>query len=472
MYIFFFVQNTKKNPIISNPLHSFPFFPCVLCLFSSSSFSSTKGETSILKMSIILPPSRILIDLQPNIDIINDHLHKAPQYVTLNQPHTRNKPFLIRNCSETLRGFLAEVIRGHPQIHPFRTPIVRRVPEQVNEGEGTYIVIWSRNPSEVSSLDIFYDALLDMRLMIDCLYTRFFNPGVTSNVRSWRTENMRLIAEEYSTFKLMNEEKTELTISFQNVPLCIVNMLSRSMMTHSSGMRAYNYFQENTRVSLPPDFTHRLKTLPVIVNEDLFLFDHPRQNTYSSLFANHMDQINDKGYGFSPRTHTKETLLEGAHRAAPPDLNTLNHLTTLVFELQVECVFDPELKQLVNSHIFSHHFNWIPLAGQRELFLTLHEPFPHFYPNIPLFYLGEGKSVHLMVYVTKGMCEEHAKFRNINSYITAPDDKDDEYNILHIQSLFGAPVERYFQQALTYLGNDISSLVMTGCRKEGDRIVS
>ena len=97
-------------------------------------------------------------------------------------------------------------------------------------------------------------------------------------------------------------------------------------------------------------------------------------------------------------------------------LNSLPNITQfedniLVYEINVQCFWDEETKQIINQNINASHLIWKPFGNQQEKFG------PHLSivdPNYPITRLYPGQVLELEAWAIIGKPEKHAKFSAVS----------------------------------------------------------
>lgn len=406
-------------------------------------------------MSLRLPAARLLADISVS------RKENQREYTTLDHPRAQLcGAFLCRQMTQTLSGILSECLLSHPDIHRQRPPFITKQYETSTEGESVYIQIWSKDPIKATPLSILKDAFKDMQLLMDYLYCVLcLKTPVTSNTHVPRTYFVQDVISKSTISILPQTSPDRITLSFPGIPLCVVNALRRVLMTHTPTIKCHNYWafnrEDGQSVSLPYDFSQRLRDIPIIVDNTQFYFDlHAPPCSYQPLFPIQADGVNDKGHGIAPRP---QDIPEGEFRLESPLMDDHNPLTTLVFKIHAQCTFDPVTKQLVNSMILSDHIQWVPLPGQEQLASP-----PRFPKDIELCPLGENKCLDLIILAQKGLPHESAKYLSCNAWINEMEDvsEDQDNNLLHIESLHGLPVSYFLEEGIKYLSSDIGGLAL------------
>lgn len=235
-------------------------------------------------------------------------------------------------------------------------------------------------------------------------------------------------------FSLDKEETYDekLQLQIKNVPRPFINSLLRVIMENTASMRIdkrwfgpKNTIQTCNHSGLDLQFGF----IPIDTNPDLFKFEYEIDDDNNNNGKQNASWkppyepdyiINDRmGHGIYGRPHYPK---EGSFSLDPPPLP--DERTTLVFELDIKCYFDPNLQNLVNQKVFSHDLKWIPI-GNQEQNLKQANCIPRILPFLELFTLSENEQIHVILHAVKGAGYEHTKWRSVNCYFYDVNEQDE-----------------------------------------------
>lgn len=247
---------------------------------------------------------------------------------------------------------------------------------------------------------------------------------------------MKEYAEMLSVTADVSQEKQygELCLKFKNMNCPLMNAAVRTVLSKIPSMRIEHVYIWNES-EIPQSmliFVNGVGFTPIVADANEFewenslpgMMDHNFENviipTWKPRFESNADLTEKAGNGLQKRPNAPEI---GSQFDSIPEPDPR---TTLVFDIDVECVFDPDKNDTSASErtVFATDLVWRPIGDQKE---RLKGKEPRIDAREVLVTLRPGHKLKATFFAVKGLQSEHGKWCSATSHSKLKNGKNDAW---------------------------------------------
>jgi hypothetical protein len=232
----------------------------------------------------------------------------------------------------------------------------------------------------------------------------------------YRSQSVRELAQRISLDVDITADPRDLSVAntlqvkWAGVNRQVLNGLTRTMMAHIETVRfQYAWMNDYVTNDIVDGLGLALGCIPINMNASALEWEneHNSPPSWRPRYTSYSVRMDEAGHGVLSR---EGALAVGSYREQMP--LDANPMSTIRFDFDVECTFDPATKKVSHQHVVGSDLVWVPLKGQVERFTALWGGIPKIPAQAEICRLNVGQRLAMSLFAVKGMAQEHAKFKS------------------------------------------------------------